>query len=729
VTKSRSVWFVGIVLMVSTLVAPMVMSDESIEDTGSPLLLISEEYNVWVLESYAVTEVIRVFQNPTEDPVDHVFDFLIPQGALISNFSLEVQGNVYYALVLEKGEAEEKYQQAVENGTSAGLVASYGDNHFGYMVSFAPKEKMTANIRYEQVMLKTNGWHSLELLLNSTRNLTMPETLSVQISVSAPEDIDVLQTLGYEDHTWVTFPSDNEAMVTVSVEGITQREDMEVRWSTGAGSEVGKMYFYELDGVGYFVHVFDPDPGLYGPSPIPKDFVFVMDKSGSMSGLKFAQSQVAMNFSYAHLSPSDRFSFVEFNTGFNTYSDDLLPATTENKAAIISHIMSLGAGGGTDIHSAVIEALDIFKAAGEPMPVIVLLSDGRANSGLYHRSEFRQDVLNQNTVDASIFCIALGNGADWPFLEALAIENDGRAIWVHENEDVITVIDDFVSSFSNALLADLSFEYGPDVYDVYPSRVRAHYEGSEVLVTGRISPDAGDLSCKVTARSPGGDVVSEELFPVEMLPGNDFVPRFWAFQRIKDLENSMKVNGPDNDTIAQIIDLATEFHFATDHTSLFVELPDALKEQFYGDDEPMQPYVGLAMGTDVSGGSYSHSVASSSTLSYTRTLGTSGSTGSFKSGGVATDGDHDNGAIPEPEVKAYIEWLPGVDYGTPTGDPIQRPDIPWQSDNPQSSVPTDEDVHRGYETGLWVYMVLAVLCLIAVVHPWVLRLAGKRGSS
>jgi Ca-activated chloride channel family protein len=414
----------------------------------------------------------------------------------------------------------------------------------------------------------------------------MPDAFSVHVSISAPGDIEVLQALGYEDHTWVTFPSDSEARVTVSVEDITQREDMEVRWRTGAGSEIGKMYFHELDGVGYFVHVFDPDPGLFGPSPIPKDFIFVMDKSGSMSGLKFAQSQVAMNFSYAHLSSSDRFSFVEFNSGFTTYSDDLLPATGENKAAIISHIMSLRVGGGTDIHSAVIEALDIFKAAGEPMPVIVLLSDGRANSGLYHRSEFRQDVLDQNTLSASIFCIALGNGADWPFLEALAIENDGRAIWVHENEDVITVIDDFVSSFSNAILADLSFEYGPDVYDVHPSRVRAHYEGSEMLVTGRISLDAISVSCKVTARSPEGDIVSEGLFPVEILPGNDFVPRFWAFQRIKDLEDKMKVNGPDNDTIDRIVDLATGFHFATDHTSLFVELPDDLKEQFYGDEEP-----------------------------------------------------------------------------------------------------------------------------------------------
>ncbi|MCK4300889.1 MAG: VWA domain-containing protein, partial [Planctomycetes bacterium] len=377
------------------------------------------------------------------------------------------------------------------------------------------------------------------------------------------------------------------------------------------------MYFYELDDVGYFVHVFDPDPGLYGPSPIPKDFVFVMDKSGSMRGLKFAQSQVAMNFSYAHLSPSDRFSFIEFNSDFNTYSEDLLPATAENKATIISHIMALGAGGGTDIHSAVIEALDIFKSAGEPMPVIVLLSDGRANSGLYHRSEFRQDVLDQNTVDASIFCIALGNGADWPFLEALAIENDGRAIWVHENEDVITVIDDFVTSFSNAILADLSFEYGPEVYDVYPGRVRAHYEGSEVLVTGRISPDADGLDCKVTARSTGGNIISEGLFPVEMLPGNEFVPRFWAFQRIKDLEDSMKVNGHDNDTIDQIVDLATEFHFATDHTSLFVELPDHLKQQFYGDDEPMQPYVGLAGSADVDAES-PQSYMSSSTKSNPR---------------------------------------------------------------------------------------------------------------
>lgn len=595
----KSALFVGLVILLSTLVVPQVLAEEGTGDgDGHPLLLVAEVYEVLVMESYAVTEITRVFENPTEEAVDHVFDFLIPMGALISNFSLLVDGTTYYADVLEKDKAEEKYQQAVANGTTAGLVTSYGDSRFGYKVSFAPGELMTATLRYEQVLLKTNGWHTVELLMTSTNDTIMPEALSVHASISAPEEIDTLETTGYEDLVESSRPSDNEAHVTVDTDTLSKREDLVIRWRTGPGSEVGKMYFHERDGVGYFVHVFDPDPALYGPSPIPKDFIFVMDKSGSMKGQKFSQSQQAMRYIYQELRSSDRFSFVEFNTHFDTYSDELLSADDTNKNAVVAHILTLAAGGGTNIHSAVVEALDIFKAAGDTMPVIVLLSDGNANSGLYHRSQFRQDVLEQNTVDASIFCIALGDGADWNFLEALAIDNDGRAIWVHEDEAVVLAIQDFVASFSDAILADLTFEYGPDVWDVHPEQVRAHYEGGEVLVTGRVKEGASELDCRVTARSPQGDVVSEGIFPVEMLPGNDFVPRFWAYQRIKELEDSMKVNGTDNGTIAEIVDLATEFHFATDHTSLFVELPEELKEQWYGDEEPAQPYIGLGADLD-----------------------------------------------------------------------------------------------------------------------------------
>ena len=152
-------------------------------------------------------------------------------------------------------------------------------------------------------------------------------------------------------------------------------------------------------------------------------------------------------------------------------------------------------------------------------------------------------------MDASIYGIALGDGADWTFIEALSLENDGRAIWVHENEDVVEVISEFVRSFSSPLLADLSFDYGPWVTDVHPSQVSAHFEGSEVLVAGRFPLGIAEIPLQLDALSSSGDHITNGVFPVGMAPPHDFVPRFWAFQRIQDLQDWMKFNGTDTGTV------------------------------------------------------------------------------------------------------------------------------------------------------------------------------------
>ncbi|MCJ2540518.1 MAG: hypothetical protein LN414_04540, partial [Candidatus Thermoplasmatota archaeon] len=203
---------------------------------------------------------------------------------------------------------------------------------------------------------------------------------------------------------------------------------------------------------------------------------------------------------------------------------------------------------------------------------------GKANVGLYDRSEFRKDVALKNTVDASIFCIALGNSADWPFLEALALENNGKAIWVKEDMDPKDSIKDFTKSFSTPLVADLSFDYGSDVTDVYPTSFPAHYKGSEVLLAGRYPIWQDQISLVVSGRSGDGEIVKRTTISIDGVEKQDFVPRFWAFQRIQYLLGHMKYNGTDNASVDEIIELALDFQFVTDYTSLFVELPIETQE-------------------------------------------------------------------------------------------------------------------------------------------------------
>ena len=584
----RNAIFVCLLLITSVLTsASGVLADaEDGEIIGTYPITVFEGYEVNILDAYAVTEVTRVMENPGDEAMDHTFVFRIPEGALISNFSIEVDEVTYFADVMEKEEAEEAYQEAVAAGNNAGLIASVGDEVFEYKVSFAPRELLVATLRYEQVLLKQNGWHEYYLPFDTDGSVNNFKEFEISIDIEAPMDIEEFKSSGYGELSEEQV-SGNSAHWSVGLADIIPSDDVVLRWRTEGGPQTGVMYYGEMDGSGYFLHVYDPDPSYFADTGLGKDFVFVLDRSGSMDGTKFAQSKDGLEHIYGTLDDKDRFSLVLFNGKAEIYSNSLLSVSEMIVEHVLGYIRGLESKGSTDIHSGVMAGLDIFKEDGNAVPVMVLLTDGRANSGLFHRSDFREDVKEKNTIDAAINTIVLGNDADWTFVEALALENHGRAIWVMEDDDIVSTISDFVASFSSPLVSGLRFDYGPNAVDVHPSEVRAHYNGSEVLVAGRLVEGATEIPMMLNATTGLGESLTEHVFPVDVLPPHDFVPRFWAYSRIQDLEDLMKYNGTNNATVREITDLALEFHFVTDYTSLFVELPEDIQERF---DNTTAPY-------------------------------------------------------------------------------------------------------------------------------------------
>ena len=162
--------------------------------------------------------------------------------------------------------------------------------------------------------------------------------------------------------------------------------------------------------------------------------------------------------------------------------------------------------------------------------------------------------------------------------------------------------------------------------------------------------------------------------------------------------------------------------------ALFVELPDELNERFYGDEEPMQPYVGQQYGSIVDSIAFPRSMSSSTYFSQSVTFGA-------RPSGPSPDADGFLG-YPEPVVKNYTEWRPSMDPGTKVKDPGQLPYTPWQPGDPQATDPqstdpkvsgpqaadpTSESTRRLSDTSGWAYVALAALCLTALALPLVLR--------
>ncbi|NXV08443.1 ITIH4 inhibitor, partial [Cettia cetti] len=136
---------------------------------------------------------------------------------------------------------------------------------------------------------------------------------------------------------------------------------------------------------GYFVHYFAPQE-----MPVfPKNVVFVIDRSGSMTGRKIEQTRDALLKILQDLRPEDHFTFITFNNKVVEWKSSLLPATEENVASAAALVQTLTARGGTractDINGALLTAVGVLEKA-EQLPersvsMIILLTDGQPTSG------------------------------------------------------------------------------------------------------------------------------------------------------------------------------------------------------------------------------------------------------------------------------------------------------------------------------------------------------------
>ena len=79
-----------------------------------------------------------------------------------------------------------------------------------------------------------------------------------------------------------------------------------------------------------------------------KDIIFVLDKSGSMSGQKMSQLKLAFREIINQLPGSDSLNVVMFDSNIRTYEPELFLASQENKEYTINYIENIDAGGSYD---------------------------------------------------------------------------------------------------------------------------------------------------------------------------------------------------------------------------------------------------------------------------------------------------------------------------------------------------------------------------------------------
>ncbi len=215
----------------------------------------------------------------------------------------------------------------------------------------------------------------------------------------------------------------------------------------------------------------------------------------------------------------------------------------------------------------------MFTNTSKRVPIIAFLTDGAPTVDVTSPYVIRKNVREANRAEVSIFTIAFGieDEANYDFLKALSLENYGKAQRFFQEGKVEEEMTNFYKTISTPLITDMKFNYN-GVSDIVNTGQSSLFAGSDAIVVGKYS-GASTINSDISAVTRTGSRSFKQSFNVESKPENSFIPRLWAYTKIKKLMDRIDVEGETDTLVNEITSISLQFKFVTPYTSLFVEVP------------------------------------------------------------------------------------------------------------------------------------------------------------
>ncbi|MGH9959783.1 MAG: VWA domain-containing protein, partial [Pyrinomonadaceae bacterium] len=316
---------------------------------------------------------------------------------------------------------------------------------------------------------------------------------------------------------------------------------------------------------GFFTFILQPPERVTSEDVTPKELVFVLDTSGSMSGFPIEKAKETMKLALDSLYPADTFNLITFAGDTHVLFPQPVPATPENLKKAQEFLTTRSGGGGTEMMKAIKAALDPSDAQNH-VRIVCFMTDGYVGNDMAIIDEVKKHP------NARVFSFGIGSSVNRFLLDKMAEHGRGEVEYVGLKDDGSAAARRFHERVRNPLLTDISIEWnGLPVADVYPQRISDLFGAKPVMLTGRYTA-AGRGTIRLKGKMSGRDFVREIAvdFP-ESLTQHDVLAPLWARTRIDNLMgqdlSGMQQGSMRPELREAIANLGLEFRLMTQFTS------------------------------------------------------------------------------------------------------------------------------------------------------------------
>ena len=545
----------------------------------------------------ASATVTQHYQNPFDKPIEAVYTFPLPDDAAVNDMQMTIGQRTIKGMIKKKEEARDIYEQAKRRGQQASLLEQERPNIFTQAVAnIMPGDNIVITIRYVNILHYSEGSYELVFpmvvgpryipgdvamgksgtgwspdtnIVPDASRITPPvlkpgERTGHDIALAVDLEAGIaIQKLHSTSHV-IDVEENNPHHQTIKLHpaDTIPNKDFILRYEVAGEAPTMATIAHHQDGRGFFTLIIQPQKTVTDAQVVPRELIFIVDTSGSMSGFPIEKSKEAMRRLIQGMRSTDIFNVVRFAGDTGTLWKQPQPYTPEHVAEALRYVGSFSGGGGTEMQKGILEALAQPASEGH-LRIAFLLTDG------YVGDEPRiLESIEKEKRGARVFSLGVGSSVNRYLLNRAAEIGRGEAFYVRQDEDSSAVIDKFFQRVDRPSLAYIEIDWGKlDVYELYPPNIPDLWAGQPIQIHGRYTQGGEDT---ITVRGQFGTQPYEQKLLVQLpqnQPEHEAVATIWARQKVHELMNQMVRDGQTPKLIEQVTQLGLSFRLMTQWTS------------------------------------------------------------------------------------------------------------------------------------------------------------------
>ncbi|MCO5262395.1 MAG: TonB family protein [Lentimicrobium sp.] len=530
--------------------------------------------------------VSQVYQNRGNQPVEAVYVFPGSTRSAVHAMQMKIGSRTITARIETRDQAQKDYNAAVKEGRTASLLEQQRPNVFEMHVgNIMPGDLVEVEIAYTETLQQREGVYEFvyptvagpRYHKGSSEGNGGPEwnanpwlkegelpAYTFDLDCSILSGLPLREVRCTSHQVEIDYTDRNSASVKLGNSELHGgNRDFILQYRLGGEGVESGVWLYSDGKENFFMASIQPPARMESEMIPPREYIFIVDVSGSMYGFPLQVSKKLISGLLNGLKPSDQFNILFFSGGSAQFARQSVAATGENISAALRMLDGQQGGGGTELLPALKQALSM-KSSGNYARTFVIATDGYVT---VEKEAF--ELIRTSLNEASFFSFGIGSSVNRFLIEGLAHAGAGESCIITSEREATEKAGSFLKYISSPLLTGVNIAFNEFMVDEpEPASVPDLFASRPVVIFGKYRGKPQG-SIVLSGKTGKGDYeVRIPLSQAVVSSDNEAIKYLWAREQIQRVDDyAGGYSGVPKDVEERVTGLGLRYNLLTSYTS------------------------------------------------------------------------------------------------------------------------------------------------------------------